>query len=159
MELHCLMVYQRVPKIICTERKPEINQEDSLYIYTFWLLLWRPGIGHRSLHHAVSQIFQCASLTASIGSYVYSCGDTSTARWGNLVSAEAPVPFGVKLEEFDTKPTKVTKMFLNHCSGWIPDLLPPPPDRKNPLNFEHLGAQSLWDTAVHTGTQILTQWC
>lgn len=35
MELHCLMVYQRVPKIIRTERKPEKKQEDSLYIYAF----------------------------------------------------------------------------------------------------------------------------
>lgn len=27
MELHCLMVYQMVPKIIRTERKPEVNQK------------------------------------------------------------------------------------------------------------------------------------
>lgn len=83
---------------------------------------------------------------------MYSCGDTDIACWGNSVSAEALVPFMVKLKDFDAKPTKVTKMFLIHfsCFGWIPNL--PSPPAKKTLNFEHLGAKSLWGTVVHAGT-------
>lgn len=35
MELHCLMVCQRIPKIIGTESKPKRNQKDFLYAYVF----------------------------------------------------------------------------------------------------------------------------
>lgn len=48
------------------------------------------------------------------------------------MSAGAPVPSSVKPEQFDTNPSKVTKMFLNCFShfGWILNLPPLPPHQK-----------------------------
>lgn len=90
--------------------------------------------------------------------YLQLCVQLWSHRWcllsatGNSLSAEAPVPPSVKPEQLDTKPSRVTKMFLNcfSCFGLILNLPPPPPHQKH-LNVESLGAKSLWGVVVRAG--------
>lgn len=138
MELHCLMVSQRIPKIIRTESKPERNQKDFLYVYVFWLC-----IGHTSWHPAVSQIFLSQQELAAAGTVVETPVLLAEGTWCQQKHRSLPVPSQSSLTQ---NLLKSPKMFLNCFSyfGWILNLPPLPPHQK-PQHFEHLGE------GVHAG--------